>query len=74
MPDNEDLEANSSTTSVQADPFLLRGGIKTDAELAEFRRRKQGKKLANYHLRQNNVGFLPLLIPFDEWLSICLPS
>ena len=38
------------------DPFNFGHGLKTDAEIAEFRSRKQGKRLASYHRKQNAVG------------------
>lgn len=38
------------------DPFNFGHGIKTDAEIAELCTRKRGKRLANYHRKQNAVG------------------
>jgi hypothetical protein len=37
------------------DPYNIGHGLKTDAEIAELRRRKRGKRLAKYHRRQNDV-------------------
>ena len=37
------------------DPFNFGHGLKTDAEIAELRSRKRGKRLANYHRKQNAV-------------------
>jgi hypothetical protein len=45
----------SSSTARLADPFMFRDAVKTDAQLAELRRRKKGKRLEKYHRRQNNV-------------------
>jgi hypothetical protein len=38
------------------DPFNFGHGLKTDSEIAELRTRKRGKRLANYHRKQNAVG------------------
>jgi hypothetical protein len=55
---NASADAESPTTSriaTSRDPYNIGHGLKTDAEIAELRRRKQGKRLANYHRRQNDV-------------------
>ena len=41
--------------STSRDPYNIGHGLKTDAEIAELRRRKRGKPLASYHRRQNDV-------------------
>lgn len=47
--------------STSRDPYNIGHGLKTDAEIAELRRRKRGKPLAKYHRRQNDVRILPRL-------------
>ncbi|KAH7886246.1 hypothetical protein F5I97DRAFT_2074052 [Phlebopus sp. FC_14] len=38
------------------DPYMFRGGFKTDDELTQLRRRhKTGKRLENYHRKQNDL-------------------
>jgi hypothetical protein len=46
---------SSSRMSTSRDPYNIGHGLKTDAEIAELRRRKRGKPLASYHRRQNDV-------------------
>jgi hypothetical protein len=37
---------------------MIRGGLKTDDELSQLRRRrKTGKRLERFHRKQNDVGF-----------------
>jgi hypothetical protein len=58
LPYDADADAESPTTSripVPKDPYNIGHGLKTDAEITELRRRKQGKRLAGYHRRQNDV-------------------
>ncbi|KAF8273829.1 CDF-like metal transporter [Lactarius quietus] len=47
------------------DPFNFGHGLKTDAEIAELRSRKRGKRLANYHHKQNAL-ITSLLKPMEE--------
>jgi len=47
------------------DPFNFGHGLKTDAEIAELGRRKRGKRLANYHRKQNAL-ITSLLKPMEE--------
>ncbi|KAI0307636.1 CDF-like metal transporter, partial [Multifurca ochricompacta] len=47
------------------DPFNFGHGLKTDAEIAELRNRRRGKRLANYHRRQNTL-IASLLKPMEE--------
>jgi hypothetical protein len=57
-----DADAESPTTqrvTTSNDPYNLGHSIKTDAEIAELHSRKQGKRLANYHRKQNDVSVLP---------------
>ena len=54
-----DADAESPTSpqvSTSNDPYNIGHGLKTDAEIAELRSRKRGKRLANYHRKQNDVG------------------
>ena len=57
VPD-QDIERTSVTASssvLLGDPFQLSDGIVTDEQLTNLRRRKKGKHVAKYQLRQNNV-------------------
>jgi cation diffusion facilitator family transporter len=47
------------------DPFNLGHGLKTDAEITELRSHRQGKRLANYHRKQNAL-ITALLKPMEE--------
>jgi hypothetical protein len=47
--------SSSPRITTSRDPYNIGHGLKTDAEIAELRRRKHGKPLANYHQRQNDV-------------------
>jgi hypothetical protein len=48
-----------AVSSVPSDPFSLREGVKSEGELSELRkRRKTGKKLENFHRKQNDVRYL----------------
>ncbi|KAH9043679.1 CDF-like metal transporter [Lactarius pseudohatsudake] len=65
-----DAEADAaSPTSPQLmprrDPFNFGHGLKTDAEIAELRSRKRGKRLATYHRKQNAL-IAYLLKPMEE--------
>jgi hypothetical protein len=54
-----DTDAESPTTpriTTSNDPYNFGHGLKTDAEIAELRRRKRGKRLARYHRKQNDVS------------------
>jgi len=58
LPYDAHADAESPTTyriTVPKDPYNIGHGLKTDAEIAELRRRKRGKRLAGYHRRQNDV-------------------
>lgn len=55
-----DAEADTGSPSspriaTSRDPYNIGHGLKTDAEIAELRRRKRGKPLANHYQRQNDV-------------------
>lgn len=57
VPD-QDVERTSVTVSssiLLGDPFQLSDGIVPDEQIANLRRRKKGKRVAKYQLRQNNV-------------------
>src|ERR1700761_909022 len=54
-PENPN-RATPQQSMPRRDPFNLGHGIKTDAEIAELCTRKRGKRLANYHRKQNAVG------------------
>ncbi|KAI0323037.1 CDF-like metal transporter [Amylostereum chailletii] len=63
-----DVESSSPTkiaASSSGDPYSLVTGIKTDAEIAELRRRKKGKGIAKFHTRQNEL-IESLLKPMDD--------
>lgn len=62
---NEDVEAGSSLVLQQQDPFLFRDALMDDAQLAELRHRKKGKRLEKYHRRQNNL-IASLLKPMED--------
>ena len=54
-----DADAESPTTphvTTSNDPFNFGHGLKTDAEIAELRSHKRGKRLAKYHRKQNDVS------------------
>ncbi|EJD55411.1 CDF-like metal transporter [Auricularia subglabra TFB-10046 SS5] len=54
---------------IDADPFGLRAGLKTDDELTALRSRgKKGKRIENYHRGQNNL-IEALLKPMDKHTS-----
>ena len=60
-----DADAESPTSprvTTSNDPYNIGHGLKTDAEIAELSSRKRGKRLANYHRKQNDVCVLFLLI------------
>ena len=50
-----DAESPTSRVSTSNDPYNIGHGLKTDAEIAELRDRKRGKRLADYYRKQNNV-------------------
>lgn len=76
VPDSqfdEDLErASGSTTILPADPFQLRDGLLTADDIAALRRRKKGKAVAKYQLRQNNVCVLFRLVYFLALIYPCV--
>lgn len=47
--------ASGSTSCLPVDPYQFRDGIVPDEEIADLRRRRKGKALAKYQLRQNDV-------------------
>jgi hypothetical protein len=54
-----DTDAESPTTphiTTSNDPYNFGHGLKTEAEIAELRSRKRGKRLAKYHRKQNDVS------------------
>ncbi|KAF9011130.1 CDF-like metal transporter [Cyathus striatus] len=61
-----DVEASGSSTSVlPVDPFQMRDGIVTDEELAGIRIRKNGKRVAKYQAKQNEL-ITDLLKPMED--------
>jgi hypothetical protein len=57
LPD-QDVERTSisgSSSILLGDPFQLSNGIVSDEQIVNLRRRKRGKRVAEYQLRQNNV-------------------
>jgi hypothetical protein len=54
---DQDVERTSVTvsSSLLGDPFQLSDGIVPDEQIVSLRRRKKGKRVAKYQLRQNNV-------------------
>lgn len=52
--DLRELEESPKSAGIH-DPFDFRNGLKSEAELAQLRKRKRGKGLESYHRRQNNV-------------------
>ncbi|KAH8998782.1 CDF-like metal transporter [Lactarius hatsudake] len=65
-----DAEADAGSPSSpqlmpRRDPFNFGHGLKTDAEIAELRSRKRGKRLATYHRKQNTL-IAYLLKPMEE--------
>lgn len=54
--DPENPKPSTSQPMPRIDPFNFGHGLKTDAEIAELHSRKRGKRLANYHRKQNAVG------------------
>lgn len=53
--DPERASASTGLSIVHPDPYQFSDGLKTQDELAELRRRKQGKKVEKFHRRQNDV-------------------
>ncbi|KAI0286855.1 CDF-like metal transporter [Russula aff. rugulosa BPL654] len=63
-----DTDAESPTTphvTTSNDPYNIGHGLKTEAEIAELRSRKRGKRLAKYHRKQNDL-IASLLKPMEE--------
>ncbi|TFK42002.1 CDF manganese transporter [Crucibulum laeve] len=62
-----DIEASASSSNIEpVDPYQIRDGFVPDNELEGMRRRKKnGKRVAKYHARQNNL-ITSLLKPMDE--------
>ncbi|KZV99562.1 CDF manganese transporter [Exidia glandulosa HHB12029] len=67
-----DLEAGndpSSSQNVEEDPFGLRGGLKTEADLTDLRARgRKGKRVERFHRAQNEL-IESLLKPMDKHTS-----
>ncbi|EIM91371.1 CDF-like metal transporter [Stereum hirsutum FP-91666 SS1] len=64
--DDIELQQTPSVKSAAyEDPFVFYSGIKSEQELAALRKRKQGKRLENYHTRQNAL-IQSLLKPMEE--------
>lgn len=58
VPDlsSTDVDIERGSTSVlPSDPFQLRDGLKTPAELRALRHRRKGKRVAKYQRKQNSV-------------------
>lgn len=61
--DDIELQQTPSVKSAAyEDPFVFYSGIKSEQELAALRKRKQGKRLENYHTRQNAVRSALLVV------------
>ncbi|KAH7930436.1 CDF manganese transporter [Leucogyrophana mollusca] len=61
-----DIEMTPQPMDSQPDPFMFRGGYKTDDELSQLRRRrKTGKRLEKFHRKQNDL-IVSLLKPMEE--------
>ncbi|KAN0135624.1 CDF zinc transporter 2 [Lactarius tabidus] len=65
VADPENPKPAASQPMPLRDPFNIGHGLKTDAEIAELRSRKRGKRLANYHRKQNAL-IASLLKPMEE--------
>lgn len=52
--DLHELEQSPKSGEIK-DPYDFRNGVKSEADLAAMRKRKQGKGLEMYYRRQNNV-------------------
>ncbi|KAI0348241.1 CDF-like metal transporter [Trametopsis cervina] len=61
----KDVEGSPKSLDLHADPFDMRNSYKTEEELNDLRKRKQGKRLASYHRRQNEL-ITSLLKPMEE--------
>jgi hypothetical protein len=64
VADPENPNQATSQPMPLRDPFNFGHGLKTDAEIAELRSRKRGKRLANYHRKQNAVAVPSTLAVF----------
>ena len=53
--DVERTSVNASSSALLGDPFQLSDGIVPDEQITNLRHRKEGKHVAKYQLRQNNV-------------------
>jgi hypothetical protein len=63
-PVRSDVERMPSVPcAILRDPFLLRGGLTSDAQLATLRQRKNGKRLAAYYHKQNDVRSISIQPP-----------
>ena len=52
-----DIERTSAASSVlPLDPFNIRRGLLTEEQIAQLRQRRKGKRVANFHRKQNDVG------------------
>jgi len=76
---DRDVDAESpriATSTTSRDPYNFGHGLKSDAEIAELRSRKRGKRLANFHQRQNDVGVSEscLFISFGSLSMACIHS
>ena len=70
-----DTDAESPTTpriTTSSDPYNIGHGLKTDAEIAELRSRKRGKRLASYHRKQNDVRFSSFSCPHPANIHVQL--
>lgn len=65
VADPENPNQATSQPMPLRDPFNFGHGLKTDVEIAELRSRKRGKRLANYHRKQNAL-IASLLKPMEE--------
>lgn len=67
VADPENASPATSQPMSRSDPFNFGHGLKTDAEIAELRSRKRGKRLANFHRKQNAVGVPSSLSVFPTY-------
>ncbi|KAH9969137.1 hypothetical protein BC827DRAFT_1168043 [Russula dissimulans] len=62
---DRDVDAESPRITTSRDPYNFGHGLKSDAEIAELRSRKRGKRLAKFHRHQNDL-ITSLLKPMEE--------
>lgn len=65
----KDVEGSPKMTEPASDPYDFRNAIKSEPELADLRKRKQGKSLASYYKRQNEVNTRSRCFEHDSQMS-----